>query len=371
MRKKTLKEKKGRFVRNIETPLAIGTFLILVMLVIHAYLQKRVESGVAARDKGAFPPIEELNRVLIETLNAHGASYTVRTEKALDFWRIEVPPDLSIPSLHLAIQEGIRKVDARILFAESEPLSGRVSLKIGWQDSCFIRASLLRSKSIPQEQGRIAIIVDDFGDRWNSLVKSFLDLKTSVTYSVIPGMEMSSRVAREMIQNGCEVILHMPMEPISASFGNNKYMIRSDMSREKIGEIIQKALDEVPGAVGMNNHMGSKVTSDRRAITCVLEELKSRGLYFVDSRTTTSTIAYDIAKSLNLACGKRDVFLDVEQDRETIRKGVWELAQKAKTKGFSIGIGHCYPMTLEILREEMPKIKAKGFRFVHISEVVR
>jgi polysaccharide deacetylase 2 family uncharacterized protein YibQ len=143
------------------------------------------------------------------------------------------------------------------------------------------------------------------------------------------------------------------------------------MLEEDIRKTVRRSLGEVPGAAGVNNHMGSQATAERRTITVVLEEIDNRDLYFIDSRTTPSTMAYDVAREMGLRCGKRDVFLDVEARRDAIRARLWELARNAETNGFSIGIGHCHRLTLEVLRQEIPKLKARGFRFVRLSEIVQ
>ncbi len=161
------------------------------------------------------------------------------------------------------------------------------------------------------------------------------------------------------------------MEPMDTRFKKDDYTIMTNMSSETIGKIIQRSLDDVPNAVGVNNHMGSKVTSHRQTITHVLSELKKRDLYFIDSRTINTTVAFDVARAIGMRCEERDVFIDVEEGKGTIQHSLWELARKAKENGHAIGIGHCHRMTLEVLREEIPRIQAKGYKFVFLSEVVR
>lgn len=353
--------------------MAVGSFLILLMVVVRTYWTRRDDSETAVSPIKDTSWVEELKQVLGDVLDEHGVSWGLQKHQKnrVEVWQVRVPNDLPIPSLHLAIQEGLGRVGAQVLFAKSEPISGLVSLQIGWQDSCFIEAHLSNLKDIWREEGKIALIIDDFGDRWDHSSKSFLDLGADITMSVLPGRKMSSEVARELRRRGFEVILHLPMEPFNSPYKNDGYIILANMDRQEILRVIQRSLDDVPGVVGVNNHMGSKVTSDRRSITDVLEELKAKNLYFVDSRTIAASVAGEVAQVLGLRYGERDVFFDVEREKDTIRKRLWELTQKAKVNGFSIGIGHCQRMTLEVLQEEIPKIQAKGFRFVRVSEVVR
>jgi len=372
--KKTVQNQKRNKTNILQTfwfPLLTAVFLILVMVEIKNYLSKKSSVSITSSVTTNYPSIKELQNVLQEVLTAYHLSWSSGNAQGKETWYVTVPADLPVPSLHLAIQQKLAQIGAHILFAKSNPLSERVSLCIGWQDSCFFVVNLDQSNKVYQEQGKIALLIDDFGDRWNQFVVSFLNLGIDITISVIPGREKSSIVAHEMKQRGCEVILHLPMEPLNHSYQDNGYIILTDMSRKKIREVFQRSLNDVPGAVGVNNHMGSKATADLRVMRNLLEEIKARGLYFIDSRTTASTVAYDVARELGLRCAKRDVFIDVDPEENLIKKRLWDLARKARINGFSIGIGHCRPLTLKVLREEIPKIQAKGFKFVRLSEVVR
>jgi len=161
------------------------------------------------------------------------------------------------------------------------------------------------------------------------------------------------------------------MEPISEKFPKDEFIILDDMKKFDIFNVIQRSLDDVPYVKGVNNHMGSKVTQNSRVMEIILENLKTRGLYFVDSRTTAKTVAYKIAKNLNIPCAKRDVFIDNEKNEETIRQQLWNLARKAEKRGFAVGIGHSRPLTLKVLKQETEKIQAKGYQFVFVSDILQ
>ena len=358
-------------MKRVGTSLVVGGVLILLVGV-WAYKEKHFWFQDFSPVVVA-PPVEELKLVLKDVLAGYRVSWERKRNRQPggELWQVHVPDDVPVPSLHLAVQESVARVGARVLFAESEPVSGRVSLRIGWQDSCFFRVELVPLRGVRRDEGRIALLIDDFGDRWDGFVESFLELGEPITISVIPGRQMSSRVAQEAAERGCEVVLHLPMEPLYMPYQDDGYIVLTTMAREQVRRVVQRALDDVPGAVGVNNHMGSRVTADRRTMTEVLEEVKARGLYFVDSRTTAASVAYEVARELGLWCGQRDLFLDAEGGKAEVREKFWGLARKARAAGSAIGIGHCQRMTLEVLREEMPRIQAEGFRFVPLSEVVK
>jgi len=369
-RRKIVREQRVRIIRNFSVVFIIILFLVFIGLPL---LKKINFSKSGTIPKMEYPPTEALHLKLQDIIKNHGISVNrISTgSDGIESWRIEVPQDLPIPSLHLAIKEGISPIDAGVIYASSDPVSGRVKLQIGWDDSCFLCLNLIPLENLRWEEGWIALIIDDFGDTWNDFTKSFLNLGANLTFSIIPGMKLSAKIAREISGNGFETILHLPMEPLQASYAKNKFTILTGMGRNRIGTILQRAIDSVPGVSGMNNHMGSRVTSSRQTISMVLQELKKKNLYFVDSRTVASTVAYDIAREFSIPCGKRDVFIDTEMDKNVIRSRLWELAQKAETNGSAIGIGHCRRLTLEVLQEEIPRIQAKGYRFVFVSRIVR
>jgi len=160
------------------------------------------------------------------------------------------------------------------------------------------------------------------------------------------------------------------MEPLNEPFKDNGYIVLKGMKPGQIREIVERSLADVPGVIGVNNHMGSKATQDRPTLAPVFQLLAERGLFFMDSRTIASSEAYPIAREMGLRTARRDVFLDVAEGESSIREKFLELARRAKKNGSAIGIGHCHQDMLHALQVEIPAIQAKGFRFVQLSELV-
>jgi polysaccharide deacetylase 2 family uncharacterized protein YibQ len=371
MRKRNFKDKFIRGLNNSWTPVVVGLFVILIVLGVRVFRVEANRTGSGGSMVLADPPIEALKDTLECVLKAQNVMWkTYRGSNRTEIWTANVPARLPIPCLHLNLQGALQGVEASILSTTSDPMTGRLSLDVGWEDSCFVQIILVPIKEEWPEQGDIALIIDDFGHQWNFTIQSFLDFEDLITISILPGERYSRKVALEAEKKGCEVILHLPMEPISADYRKNEFIVLYRMPRHKIREVIQKSLNSVPGAVGVNNHMGSRVTSDRNTITDVLEELQVRNLYFIDSRTVAESVAFDVARELNIRCGKRDVFFDFKLEPQTIRSSLSKLAKKAETNGYAIGIGHCYDVTLHVLQEEIPKYQAKGYRFKKVSHVI-
>jgi len=218
--------------------------------------------------------------------------------------------------------------------------------------------------------GKIAIIIDDFGYSNDDVSDGFMKLKTKLTYAVIPGHEHSRHMSQKAKVEGFEVIVHMPMETETPSSGEEEYRLKSSMTSLEIEQRVEKVLQHLPEAVGMNNHQGSKATVDLRMMNVLGTVLKRNGKYFLDSRTTKYTEAETVMRTLDVLTGRRNVFLDNDLDEDLIRTQVYELADKAKKYGFAVAIGHARQQTLNVLKREIPELEKQHFEFVYVSEVV-
>jgi len=225
---------------------------------------------------------------------------------------------------------------------------------------------------VTDERPQIAIILDDIGHKKIEHLQPVLDLRYPITFAVLPYLKYSKANALYLHQNQYEVILHMPMEPGDYPKNNpGKGAILSHQNDGEIRSSIDKALRSVPFVKGVNNHMGSKITANRTLMRSVLDELKKRDLFFVDSRTASSSVAFDLAQQMGLTTARRDVFLDSVEDYDFTVKQLREAREVAKSQGLSVVIGHPYPSTLQALLDEMPKMESEGFQFVFASNIVR
>jgi polysaccharide deacetylase 2 family uncharacterized protein YibQ len=142
------------------------------------------------------------------------------------------------------------------------------------------------------------------------------------------------------------------------------------MDDDELREKTEAALRAVPGAKGVNNHMGSRLSEDERAMTPVLQVLAAHGLFFLDSRTSAQSVGYRTARSLGLPAAERHVFLDRDPTPEAIRQQFQRLLELSRTRGSAVAIGHPLPETLQVLTEEVPKAKEAGFVFVPVSDLL-
>jgi len=225
----------------------------------------------------------------------------------------------------------------------------------------------------PQQSGkpRVAIIMDDLG-RDLRLAKQAVALDFQVTMAILPNERHASEVATLAHRRGREVMIHIPMEPEEYPTANpNKNTLFVDLSTEEIQRRFLGYLDRIPYAVGGNNHMGSRFTTDRTGMRAVLELMRQEGLFFVDSRTTGRSIALDEARLMQVPATARDVFLDNDADVERIARQIRKLVLLAVKKGSAVGICHPYPETLAALQQELPGLSRDGVVVVPASQLIR
>ncbi len=227
----------------------------------------------------------------------------------------------------------------------------------------------VETEKIPM-RGVIGLIIDDFGYRNDHVSNGFLQLPGKLTYAIIPGHDYSQLFSKKAYDSGYEIIVHLPMENIGKTYGEEEYVLMSYFQDDEIKNRINKAFDLLPESIGLNNHQGSRGTADSRVMTLVAGVIKEKKKFFIDSRTTNNSLAETTMRKYGVPTNKRDVFLDNELDEEKIKIQLLELADVSEEKGIAIGIGHVKPQTLNVLAKEIPVLQEKGFRFEFVSKLV-
>jgi hypothetical protein len=218
---------------------------------------------------------------------------------------------------------------------------------------------------------KVALIVDDMGYSLGA-INELCSIGRPLTIAIIPYSPLASEIATISKQHDLEVILHLPLEAINNEGGNHsRGMITTGMSEEEVIATIEKNLDQVPYIHGVNNHMGSKITANSQLMHTILERLKERDLFFIDSRTTSSSVAYNIAQSLNIPSAYRHVFLDGELNENYIKGQLIELFRQAQKNGFALGICHPTQETLKVLKENFQLVDEFGLEPVLASQIVQ
>lgn len=211
----------------------------------------------------------------------------------------------------------------------------------------------------------LALVVDDLG-RSVEDVDRLAALGVPLSYAVLPFESRTPEVVAALARHDAEVLLHLPMEGRNGA-DPGPGALTLGMGRRRMLAATREALAAVPGAAGVNNHMGSVLSAHASSMRLVLGELAARGLFFVDSRTTADTVGYAAARQLGMPAAQRDVFLDPDLDPEAIRGQFHRLLEVAHREGSAVAIAHPHPVTLRVLEEEIPAALDLGYRFVPVS----
>jgi len=219
-------------------------------------------------------------------------------------------------------------------------------------------------------RGKVALVMDDMGNSREAL-DDLLALGGRVTVSVLPYSPHSRETAEIAHRNGIEVLLHLPLESLNSqdSEAGTEGLIQSGMNGADVRKIVAEDLARVPYVMGVNNHMGSKVTADEALMRTILEPLREKGLFFLDSRTSARSVAYAVARDMGIPAGYRQVFLDADGTNGLVKERLLELFKLAQKDGRAIGICHPFPETLQTLKENFHLLKDYGLEAVFVSEL--
>ena len=219
------------------------------------------------------------------------------------------------------------------------------------------------AKPAPQK-AYLSLIIDDLGQNLPR-DRRVLALPGPVTAAIMPDTPHATEFAREAHRAGKIVILHMPMDPATGPFAWHP-----DLPLDELEKRLNAAFKMVPYTAGINNHMGSRMTSQPAAMAWLMAHLQRKHKFFVDSRTSAQTVAAAEAQKIGLASVSRDVFLDDERTEAAIFTQLQTAISLARKQGSVVMIGHPYPQTLAVLERELPKLKGQGIDWIDIKLMI-
>jgi polysaccharide deacetylase 2 family uncharacterized protein YibQ len=223
----------------------------------------------------------------------------------------------------------------------------------------------------PDARGRIAILLDDGGQKFD-LVPTAAALPTEIGFAILPFLPKSAETAVALHEAGHEIWLHLPMEPENYPANDpGPGALLMAMTTDELRTTVHSAINNIPHAVGVNNHMGSKATADLKMMTWIMQELKTRDMAFIDSRTTVKTVAEEAAQAQGVPTNRRHVFLDNERSASAIRAQLEEAIYRCRMEGEIIAIGHLDKVTIEVLAQELPGLAKRGADLVNPTDLVR
>ena len=286
--------------------------------------------------------------------------------------KIRVPPPRSLSSIEGDFRRSLSVLGETVSIQSSQK-SGSLHLEIKVSDRVTHQLTLVSSISSALETAprpKIAIVIDDLGDK-DEISQELLHWNLPITFAILPFTPFSKTLAGEAHRQGKEVILHLPMEPRGyPQVRPGKGVLLGEMNERKLLRQLTKDIEAVPYITGVSNHMGSRLMEEPEKIKIVFSELKRRGLFFLDSRTTPQTVGLQVAQSVGLKATERSIFIDNSSTEEDIKQQLDQLIQLSLSKGKAIGIGHPHPSTLKSIKEMIPKLKEKGIEVVPLSALM-
>jgi len=313
---------------------------------------------------------EKIILVIDEILQKYGikAEWISQT---VDQKTIRVPQTVPIIQLCQEIAHETTKQNAEIWKSYEDLRTETIVLELGYNNQLLQNLKFIKDDSLMPVYGKIVLIIDDFGYSISETVEGFFRLAIPFDVAIIPGLKLSNQIAEMALLYQKEIMIHLPMEPLEQEdFQPNEYTILTALPENEIRQRIQLACQLIPAAVGLNNHQGSRAMTDARVVDILMDELKKQHLFFIDSRTTASNLAFETAQTMKIPSAARDVFLDNEEDYEMIKNQLLKLTRLSRTRGVAIGIGHVKSTTLKVLEAEIPELVRLGYQFVYASTVL-
>ena len=239
-------------------------------------------------------------------------------------------------------------------------------VRSGWSDSAVADQPILEFPDMP----RIAVIIDDLGNGLQAGERAAA-LNGPVACAILPHTPFGQTIAQQAYLAGKEVMLHLPLQPVEQLEAAGSGTIRIDNTRAQLVRIFESDIVSIPHVVGVSNHMGSLLTRHPGHMEWLMDAVKAHGnLFFVDSYTTVSSVALQLARERGVPSIRRDVFLDNVPTVAAIDREFGRLIKRARKNGYAVGIGHPYPETLQYLEQALPALIDEGIELVSVGRLI-
>ena len=334
---------------------------------------------VSQKEKKPEAFSEELPGQLVPLLSEFGVEERDIKKKNADpakddvqhIYTVKIPEKSSLILLNMKISSMVKRMGGSVFRGIEGGDGAMLTLTLGASKQPTDILILRKIPGIELKQAKMAIIIDDVGFRSSESAGRFCNLGQVVTLSILPFQPHTKQDVELARETGTPYMLHMPMEPRSSEANPGEGVILADDEKSVIIQKLRKAFRSVNGAPGLNNHMGSKVTDNVRAMEFIMAFLAENGLFFVDSRTSLNTVGYATSTRLGVKSVIINSYLDVEDDEAYIENRLEKLTAEAFEKGQVIAIGHDRPHTLAVLERKLPELEKRGITFVPVSDLIR
>jgi len=378
--------KKKRNRKNIQSSiLFFALFILFAFLIVIALeyidFKKGESSFIFTRVinlKTYSEKREQFNKEFLKMLEKNSISYNYFKDKRGKYhFKIDIK-ELKFDSLLFKTQIIVKQLNGNLQLSEIKALKNKSVLLFNLEFNRKISHIILVNKAkehetkIKKEDNypKIAFIIDDIGFRKNASIE-LKELNIPITGSILPNTPFAKEEAKLLNSYGLEEMIHLPMQAENSNIEHprNVFVTINSTDRE-IKKLIKDAKKIIPFSKGLNNHMGSLITARRGIIKRVLKIVKKEGLFFVDSRTSPKTVAYDVAKKIKIRTTYRDVFLDDIQTYSYSIDQIQKLIETAKNKGKAVAIGHPFETTFKAIKDSINDIYSNGIKIVFVSSLL-
>ena len=375
---------------------AIGIILLCAVLIVAVVYVKRdtikdlaTEPSPQTRSRQFTEKIQTADQIVFNLLgklslpeDALSLQHLERYDELGD-WNstlltITMPPTISFPQVENAFTRGFaffgeEDLTTQFLFDGDNCLNITVHIQERkTHQLVFCQTPLTTEQEASAEDSYlVAIVIDDLGENYRRF-EELSSINVPFTYSILPFQTHSIRIANEVDKRNGEVILHLPLEPWNSSqHAMNDGTLLTGMSQDQLHAQLQRNINAVPHLSGVSNHMGSKFTEHQEKMETVLQAIKEKGLFFLDSRTSDKTVGYALAKEMRIKTAKRNLFIDNDHNQLSAEKQLQKIPRLAKKNGgHLIAIGHPYPSTITALKKCVPLLQEQGITVVPLSQLV-
>jgi len=336
-------------------------------------LELAAARGVAAGAITADDPIRKVDDVFVRTWlldfpnrpARDGFLGDLQIEGAARGAQVAYPEELGVETVRLRVGFDVEVFDLHLSVSETRPDIARPA------EPTPVPSPTPKPQPAPSARGRLAILLDDGGQNLDQ-VEAAAALPKTVGFAILPFLPRSTETAVALHDAGHEIWLHLPMEPENYPANDpGPGAVLMSMNSDDLRTAVHLAINNIPHVVGVNNHMGSKATADLKTMTWIMQELKTRDLAFIDSRTTIHTVAEEAAQAQGVPTNRRHVFLDNERSAAAIRVQLDEAIYRSRMEGEIIAIGHLDKVTIKVLSQELPGLGKRGADLVKPSDLVR
>ncbi len=368
-KKKRKKNKTSFKIFLITASIVIIAFFIwqLIITTSQSKKKKEVEEIIKSPVESAINYALQRLEIPDDFIKTHKKGNTITKEIIID------SNQLSITIANIFITDKIEEAGVQVITVQESNDGNSIEMKL--YDPKEKRYFILKIKNdlnnLYENITKLSIIIDDFGNFSGEKLQEFLALDKNINFSVLPELFYSQEVMQKAYNQGRETMIHMPMEPISYPQNDpGKNAILVNLSEKEIKKRVKKYIKNLPLCIGANNHMGSLAMQHKNVLIPIMDILKEKGLFFVDSRTTPKTVGYELAREMDINTYMIDFFLDTGTFPDRVSAKTNRLLELSKSQNEIVVISHCNTKSLEELKQILKNIEDKNFKLVPISEIV-